>query len=253
MAGPMRLHPIPRWICLVLLSFSCRAISVETSEFILPGSDERARLQPAPAAPEKIVRLEQIASGLTMPLYLSAAPGDPRLFVLEKPGRIMIIERGIVLPTPFLDLSESIDFVGERGLLGLAFAPDYRESGRFYACYTDASTKATVVSRFQVSKDRNIAIAASQERLLEIPQPEDRGDHKAGWIGFRPGEPDHLYIATGDGGGSNDPDEVSQDLQSLRGKILRIDVRESGEYQFPRATLCEDEGCAAGDLGLRLA
>jgi len=174
------------------------------------------------------LRLEQLATGLNTPLFLTSPAGDSRKFIVEKPGRIRVVENGSLLPTPFLDLTGDIDDGGERGLLGLAFDPNSAANGRFYVNYIDDTTLDTVIARYQVSGNPNIADAASAQTILTVDQPGGRNNHKGGWIGFRPGEPDNLYIATGDGGGSNDPDDFAQDLSSNLGKILRVDVSDAG-------------------------
>ena len=117
-------------------------------------------------------------------------------------GTIKILQNGAVLPTPFLDLSQSVNTEGERGLLGMAFDPKFATNHRFYVDYIDKSTLNTVVATYQADISRpNIANAASGQTVLTVTQPPGLSNHKAGWIGFRPGEPNNLYIATGDGGG----------------------------------------------------
>lgn len=197
-------------------------------------SDPDASPRPLPAQGQ--VRLERLASGLSQPLFACSPPGDRRIFVLEKTGCIRIIaEDGKLQPEPFLDLTAEVTATGERGLLGLAFEPDYARHGRFYVCYSEQGTTDTKIARYTVSPDRSRADAASRQVLLTIPQTPERTDHKAGWIGFRPGDPNrNLYIAVGDGGGANNPEKSAQNLQSLKGKILRLDVSGSGsEYAIP--------------------
>lgn len=175
-----------------------------------------------------------IASGLSQPVFATAPLGDDRLFFLEKSGTVRVWSGGALLATPFLDLSAQVNSAGERGLLGLAFDPDYARNGRFYVNYIDSSTLATVVERYTVaSPASNQAPATSAERILTIPQ-EPYTNHKAGWIGFRPGEGSHLYVTTGDGGWFNDPNHNAQNTDSLLGKILRVDVSGAGPgYAIP--------------------
>lgn len=180
--------------------------------------------QPAPPPPDLRLKLVPVASGLEQPIWVTAAPGSDRLFILERKGRIRVVENGDVRLTPFLDLTAEIDWAGERGLLGLAFSPDYAESRRFYVAYTDRQTFDTVIARYESSEDFSSGNPQSREEILRIPQPADQIDHKAGWIGFRPGDSKCLFIATGDGGGSNDRNNHAQNLQSRLGKILRVDV-----------------------------
>jgi len=169
-----------------------------------------------------------INSGLTQPLGLGAAPGDARLFVLEKGGAIRVIEGGVLQPTPFLDLSARVNTAGERGLLGLAFDPGFAANGRFYVNYIDKDSLNTVVARYRVNElGAAVADPASAQTILSIAQP-GFSNHKGGWLAFRPGDSSNLYIATGDGGSSNDPSGNAQNGASLLGKMLRIDVSGAG-------------------------
>jgi len=166
-----------------------------------------------------------VASGLDRPLFVTAPEGDSRLFIVEQGGAIKILQNGIVQPAPFLDLSKSVDTSGERGLLGMAFDPNFATNRRFYVDYIDKATLNTVVATYQVNASKpNIADAASAQTVITVAQPPGLNNHKAGWIGFRPSEPNNLYIATGDGGGGNDPQNRAQNLNENLGKILRVDV-----------------------------
>jgi hypothetical protein len=175
-----------------------------------------------------------VAEDLSQPVYLTAPTGDSRLFVLEKGGLIKIVSNGQTLATPFLDLSAKINTDSERGLLGLAFDPNYASNGRFYVNYIDKTTLNTVVERYTVSNPAgNVANAASAQNILSVPQ-EPYGNHKAGWISFRPGDTKNLYIATGDGGDFNDPNGNGQNRNTLLAKVLRVDVSGSGTgYTVP--------------------
>jgi glucose/arabinose dehydrogenase len=165
----------------------------------------------------------RVASGLAQPVWLTAPTGDARLFVLEISGRIRIVEDGALLPTPFLDLRSRIDSGGEGGLLGLAFPPDYAESGEFYVYYTD-NAGDSVLARFLVNaNDPDRADVTSEEIVLFVDQPDGRNNHKGGTIAFSPAD-GMLYWGLGDGGGSNDPDNLAQNPQTLLGKMLRLDV-----------------------------
>jgi glucose/arabinose dehydrogenase len=162
---------------------------------------------------------EDVAGGFTSPVSVThAGDGSNRLFVTQQGGQIKIIEGGVHLPTPFLDVSAIITSGGEQGLLGLAFHPQYASNGHFYVNYTDLNGD-TVVARYTVSAgDPNIANAASALTILTFDQPF--GAHNGGDVHFGPLD-GYLYISSGDGSG--DP-MASQDLDSLLGKILRIDV-----------------------------
>jgi glucose/arabinose dehydrogenase len=175
------------------------------------------------------------------PVFVTSPPGDPRLFVVEKCGRIRIIENDQVLEKPFLDiglLAENPDHQrvncdgDEEGLLGLAFHPDYAINGRFFVKYTeqpgDNTTRKNVVAQYQVSSDRNAA-DPTEKRIMAIPQPQ--ANHNAGMLAFGPDG--YLYIGTGDGGGGGDPQENGQDLTALLGSMLRIDVNVAGPYAIP--------------------
>ena len=107
----------------------------------------------------------------------------------------------------------------------MAFDPKFATNHRFYVDYIDKSTLNTVVATYQADISRpNIANPASGQTVLTVTQPPDLSNHKAGWVGFRPGEPNNLYIATGDGGGANDQNNRAQNLNENLGKILRVDV-----------------------------
>lgn len=165
-----------------------------------------------------------VATGLDRPLFATAPAGDSRLFIVEQGGLIKVLQNGAVLPTPFLDLSDSVNTEGERGLLGMAFDPNFASNHRFYVDYIDKTTLNTVVATYQVGTAQpNVADATSAQTILTVAQPEFN-NHKAGWIGFRPGEANNLYIATGDGGFRNDPGNRAQNLSENLGKILRVDV-----------------------------
>jgi glucose/arabinose dehydrogenase len=174
-------------------------------------------------------RLQEIVAGLSSPLYLTAPPGDvARLFVVEKTGAIRIIKDGVLLTDPFLDLSSRIASVGEQGLLGMAFDPDYATSGRFVVHFTDLAGNTTL-SRFQVSANPDVADAATELVILTAAQPFS--NHNGGQVTFGPDG--FLYLGLGDGGGSGDPDNRGQDLSDLLGSILRIDVRSTEPYTVP--------------------
>ena len=184
------------------------------------------------------VSSRRVATGFSHPVFVASPPDDTRLFILEQTGRIKIISNpaiGTVLPTPFLDLSSRIqigDFSDEeRGLLGLAFAPDYATSGLFYVLYVETPDYPTpgdvVVARFQVSADPNEAAPATEELIFRMAKPSAQPNtseayHNGGTIAFGPDG--LLWVATGDGGGwfGNDPNNCAQNVGSPLGKILRI-------------------------------
>ncbi|MGH7518802.1 MAG: PQQ-dependent sugar dehydrogenase [Gemmatimonadales bacterium] len=172
--------------------------------------------------------LETVSNDLVFPVDLTSPPGDPRLFVAEKGGRIRIIESGAVLPTPFLDLSDRVSTGGEQGLLGLAFDPDYATNGRFVVNYTDPAGD-TRISAFRASADPDIADEASEALILGVDQPFV--NHNGGQLAFGPDG--YLYIGLGDGGDAGDPLENAQSLTTLLGKLLRIDLDGGAPYAIP--------------------
>jgi glucose/arabinose dehydrogenase len=172
--------------------------------------------------------LEEVITGLKLPVYLTAPSGDERLFIVEKEGLILVIEQGELLPTPFLDITGMVSDNGERGLLSLAFHPDYPTTGRFYVYYTDLSGDSKVVG-YHVSVDRNRADPASAEEILTVEQPFS--NHNGGLIAFGPD--DLLYVGLGDGGSGGDPGDNGQDRSTLLGSMLRIDIDVGGPYVIP--------------------
>jgi glucose/arabinose dehydrogenase len=159
---------------------------------------------------------------------VNAGDGSNRLFALEKAGRIRVIEDGAVADTPFLEITDRVGSSGsEQGLLGLAFAPDYAASGRFYVNYTDR-TGATVISRFGTDEG-GTGNPAGEEILLTLPQPAP--NHNGGHLLFGPDG--MLWIGTGDGGAANDRFGNGQNPASLLGKMLRIDVSPVTGYAIP--------------------
>lgn len=164
--------------------------------------------------------LETFAQGLNAPASINHA-GDSRLFVVEQTGTIQIVdEQGEINSEPFLNIEDRISYGGERGLLGLAFHPDYETNGYFYVNYTGPDGD-THVSEFSVSEsDPDLANPDSERILLTIDQPYS--NHNGGEIRFGP--EGYLYIGTGDGGSAGDPENRAQDMTSLLGKMLRIDV-----------------------------
>ena len=168
--------------------------------------------------------LRRIATSFTQPLFVAGrGDGSNRIFVVEKPGQIetLDLDTGLIAPTPFLDITASVSDAGEGGLLGLALAPDFATSGIFFVYVTNLSGD-TEVRRYQTSaSDPDQADLSSMDVILTFAQPFN--NHNAGWIGFD--SDGFLYIASGDGGGSGDPQGNGQDTSNLLGAILRIDVR----------------------------
>lgn len=176
------------------------------------------------AKSQTAIQLTPVLSGLSGPVDIaSPKDGSGRLFFVEQRGRVRVARAGSLLTAPFLDISSRVSSGGERGLLGIAFPPDFRTKQYFYVNYTDTRGDTTI-SRFRVSSDPNLADPASEQILLTIPQPF--ANHNGGGLAFGPRD-GYLYIGTGDGGSGNDPQNNGQRTDTLLGKMLRIDV-ESG-------------------------
>jgi glucose/arabinose dehydrogenase len=178
------------------------------------------------------VSLEQVGSGFEQPLYLThAGDGSGRVFVVEKRGRVSLLEDGERVTPAFLDIVSKVQSNGyEQGLLGLAFHPNYEENGFFFIYYTDRQTNNQVVSRFTVSADDpNAADVNSEKEILRMEDPF--GNHNGGHMLF--GADGYLYIGTGDGGAAGDPLGAGQSTENLLGKILRIDVDNGDPYGIP--------------------
>ncbi len=182
------------------------------------------------AAPSQ-VRITPVASGLAdITDVTHAGDGDPqdrRLFIVQQGGQIRILKNGGLLTAPFLDISTRIACCGERGLLGLAFHPNHAANGYLYVNYTYIAAGGGLhsrVSRFALSGDPDVADPNSETVIIEFSQPFD--NHNGGALHFGPDG--YLYISTGDGGSSYDPQNNSQNTGNLLGKILRIDVDTTG-------------------------
>jgi glucose/arabinose dehydrogenase len=184
--------------------------------------------------PERVdaaVYWTRVVGGLNSPIEVThAGDGSNRMFVVQQGGKILIVKAGVVQPTAFLDISGLISAGGERGLLGLAFHPQYATNRQFYVDYTRASDGATVIARYTANAGNpDVADAASATILLTIAQPF--ANHNGGALKFGPDG--YLYIGMGDGGDANDPAGRAQDKTTLLGKILRIDVNSGSPYAIP--------------------
>jgi glucose/arabinose dehydrogenase len=176
-----------------------------------------------PAAPPLTITLTRVAGGFAQPLAIThAGDGSGRLFVAEQGGAIRILRNGAVSPVPFLDISGLVTpNGGEQGLLGVAFPPGFAARGSFYVNYTDRTGIGnTVIARFGLTANPDVADAASLAPLLGIAQPF--ANHNGGQLAFGPDG--FLYIGSGDGGSGGDPLGNGQSLATLLGKVLRIDV-----------------------------
>jgi len=186
----------------------------------------------AGAAYSQEIVLDEVASGFNTPTEMVNA-GDSRMFVVEKGGLVKILnpDDGSINPTPFMDISSIISAIGERGLLGLVFHPEYSTNGYFYIYYSNTSG-ANVVARYTRSANNaDVADIASAQILLVVNQTSPFSNHNGGCLRFGPDG--YLYIAKGDGGGSGDPDGNGQNKNTLLGKLLRIDVNSGTPYGIP--------------------
>jgi len=248
-----RLHLLTAALCLLLLT------TAPASADFMPGG--------------LTVELEEVAAGLTAPLGVThAGDGTGRLFIWEQTGQIKIVAGGVLLPTPFLDLSDKLvdlnAFYDERGLLGLTFHPDYASNGRFFVRYSAprdgdpgepcndpdgfiVGCHQEVLAEYQVSADPNLADPSSEIILHEADQPQF--NHDGGAVAFGPDG--MLYWSLGDGGGANDgladmppshgPSGHAQNTETVLGSILRIDVDGPHDPGLPYA-IPPDNPFAAG-------
>lgn len=186
---------------------------------------------------------EVVTTGLSSPLFLThAGDGSGDLYIVEKGGKIRFVEGGVLRSSPFLDISNArldpdrLTTDGERGLLGLAFPPDYQTNGYFYLYYTNTAGDL-VIARYTADRASKTANPNTERVLLTIPHPSF-SNHNGGWLAFGPDG--MLYAATGDGGSGGDPNKNGQNLDVLLGKIIRVDVKgddfpadDSRNYRIP--------------------
>lgn len=249
-----RLAVASGWLVLTLLT-GCAAgtpASVPTRQLVQPTAVQTVNAPTVPAAtlqqpestqtgagtPAPVVNtgsytltLHPVAAGFSNAVGLATADdGSDRLYVIEQPGRVWIVQSGQRSDSPFLDIVPLVlSDASERGLLGLAFHPDYRTNRRFIVDYTRVPDGATVIAEYIANADGKTASSTSGKTLLVIPQPE--WNHDGGQLQFGPDG--YLYIGMGDGGGGGDqhgPIGNGQNLNALLGKILRIDVSVPGAY-----------------------
>ena len=200
------------------------------------------------------VALQPLAGGLSQPVGVtSARDGSRRLFVIEQGGKIRVIKGKRVLDGAYLDISGKVSSGGEQGLLGIAFHPRFEDTRRFYVNYTDTDGNTVVAEYRQSRTDANKARTRSERVVLTFEQPFS--NHNGGALAF--GRDGYLYISSGDGGGSGDPQGNGQRLNTLLGKILRIDVdkdRDGRGYGIPPDNPFRDDPTARPEIwsyGLR--
>ena len=202
---------------------SCSSPVAPAAATLLP-SRRRSRKPPVETGSSSGgIGLVAVARGLDSPVHVAAAPGEPdRLYVVEQAGRIRIVEGGRVVAKPFLDVTSEVVSGGEQGLLSVAFHPDYQENGLLYVDYTDLSGDTRVVE-YRALDDRTAVDPATRRVVLAIDQPYS--NHNGGQLAFGPDG--RLWVGMGDGGAGGDPENRAQDLSSLLGKLLTLDVSES--------------------------
>jgi glucose/arabinose dehydrogenase len=185
-----------------------------------------------PGTAARGLRLVQIGN-FDQPIAVTGAPGDPsRLFVVQKTGQIALLLNGHRQSRPFLDVSSKLtpNGIDEQGLLGVAFAPDYASSGRFYIDYTTFNNNIRVVQYRRSASNPNVADPSSARLVLGIDHHANQ-NHNGGQLAFGPDG--DLYIGVGDGGSEDDPDNNGQNTDTLLGKVLRIAPSANGGYTIP--------------------
>ena len=195
------------------------------------------------------LRLERVAGGLSSPVHLTAPANDERLFVVEQAGRIRILRNGQLQPRPYLDIVARVGSGGERGLLGLAFHPNYASNGFFFVNYTDRNGD-TRVERYRVSASPDSADASSAQLIITVAQPYS--NHNGGLVLFAPDG--RLLIGLGDGGSGGDPQGHGQNRGTLLGSLLRLDIDRTLPYVIPADNPFVNTAGARGEIwawGLR--
>jgi glucose/arabinose dehydrogenase len=178
------------------------------------------------------LKLTPIVSGLNQPVGATAPSGDPRIFVIERAGYVRVVRDGVLVPTPYFDLTDKVLSTGdEQGLLGLAFHPQFAQNGKLYVSYSRDSDEHRVISELTAASPADDTVPITSERVLIADPHVARDNHNGGALAFGPDG--LLYITLGDGGGANDSENGGQNTQTLRAKILRIDVDSGDPYGIP--------------------
>jgi len=171
-----------------------------------------------------------ISSGLTAPVFLTQPLDDGRIFVVEQPGRIRVIRNGVLQATPFLDITSRVLYSGERGLLSVAFHPQYATNHFFYVYFTTQTNGDIRIERFSATTNPEVADPASSKLILTTAH-SSQPNHNGGLLTFGPDG--MLYAGLGDGGGGGDPDGNGQNVNALLGSLLRLDVDHGDPYAIP--------------------
>ena len=253
-------------LAVALLAAACEAASPSPAasagaSVAGPSGAPRETVSPGPSAPEsgstnpplatgpEALHLERVVDGLEAPVGIAnAGDGSGRLYVLEQAGRVRVIEaNGDLRDEPFVDLRGRIVSGGERGLLGIAFHPDYARNRRVFVHYSRAGDGGTVVSELRASGDGRTADPGSERIILTQSQPFP--NHNGGQLTFGPDG--YLYLGLGDGGASGDPFDNAQNTEVLLGKILRLDVDGATDgnrgYAIPPDNPFAAQGVRPGD------
>lgn len=204
---------------------------------------QAAGAKPAAALPAfdpAKVELQQVATGLSAPVFITHA-GDARLFIVEQAGTIRIVKNGVLLPAAFLDISSLVKSGGEQGLLALAFHPSYASNHKFYVMYTDKPNGSLTLQQYtQSDSNPDLASPPAPLPILTIPHP-GHSNHNGGTLAFSPID-GYLYWTTGDGGGGGDLAGNAQNLNTLLGKVLRLDVDSGPPYAIPATNPYANDG-----------
>ncbi|HEX2601161.1 MAG TPA: PQQ-dependent sugar dehydrogenase [Gemmatimonadaceae bacterium] len=204
------------------------SLALALTSLVCAAPHDDARTQMTAASQGITIGAEEVARGFDNPVYLTAPPGDARLFVVEQPGRIRIIDNGRLVARPFLDITGKVGYGGERGLLSVAFHPLYGTNGFLFVNYTNRNGD-TQIERYTVSADRNVVDPSTAKLILAIDQPYS--NHNGGLVMFGPDG--MLYVGMGDGGSQRDPHNNGQNPNALLGKLLRINVDRGDPYSVP--------------------
>jgi glucose/arabinose dehydrogenase len=171
-----------------------------------------------------------LSSGLSNPVFLTQPLNDGRIFVVEQPGRIRVVRDGVLQTTPFLDLTSRVLFSGERGLLSVAFHPNYATNHYLYVYFTTQTNGDIRIERFTTTANPEVADPASSKLIITIPH-SSAPNHNGGLLSFGPDG--MLYAGVGDGGGSGDQFQNGQNFNTLLAALLRLDVDHGDPYSIP--------------------
>ena len=215
---------------LILALGGCNGDDSDKPEATMPATTrtETAATAPADSSQRRPVRL-LLLGRFDQPTYVTAPRGDKRRFVVEREGRIRVVQGGRVVRRPFLDIADRVTTGGESGLLSMAFARDYATSHRFWVYYTDNQGFIQIDQFRTAAGTPNRADPGSRRSVLLVPHHQ--GNHKGGQL--QVGPDGMLYAGFGDGGGGGDPDENAQNQGPILGKLIRIDPRPDGGYTVP--------------------